>query len=298
MPDDVLHDVRHDVRYASVHHLPPLDLALEQHLALIGADISDKARLDSYALVHESRVRGGDIQGRHFERAQHQRRVRLDADAHPGPLGHIGDTLVSGHLADFDRRHVDRLHQRESQADAPEEFVQMVRWRVRRLCLRIHELGRLVVDNRARRQDAWRRFVRHSGVLGQRTAVAASDRQLALAVQRGVNGRGEDERLERGAGLALRQCPVELAAAVIPAPDDSLDFARARIQRHQGRLGSRRLLAAVASLPSDALVNQLHALAHSVYRELLQLLVQGREDPVVLRDQLLPREFLLQALMQ
>ena len=177
---------------------------LERRTVRIDND-AQKLRLRARPHRGKCRVTGGDIDRRHFIRAESDRWCRLNVHAQAHFPCDLHDSTVADEFGDFDGRDVERIRQRVAHGHASHEFFSIV---IRGVFLAVEfKRRRLVVDRRGRRDDGLH------------------------AVDGIVECRGIDERFEHRAGLTMRQRVIELALPVIAPANDRLDLSSPRIQR-------------------------------------------------------------------
>ncbi len=190
----------------------------EDRLAAPVLNAIDQSRRNVQAAIVEHGIRRGQSQHRRFARAQRHGQERRHIVHDIEPLGIIDDGRHPDILGQPHRHDVARFFDAEAKRTGAVEFALVV------LRLPLAEAIALI-DHDGRIEDQARR----------RKSV--------------IERCGIDERLERGARLALRlDGPIKLAGVVIVAADQRQNAAGMRIHRDQGAVDLRHLLEIVADL--------------------------------------------------
>ena len=122
---------------------------LERRTVRIDND-AQKLRLRARPHRGKCRVAGGDIDRRHFIRAESDRWCRLNVHAQAHFPCDLHDSTVADEFGDFDGRDVERIRQRVAHRDAPHESFMVV---VRRVIIAVEFKRRWLVVNRRGRSD-------------------------------------------------------------------------------------------------------------------------------------------------
>ena len=180
------------------------------HLVVFIDHRGDRVRLNFHPVVGDYRVRARHLHRRHFDSAEHDRRVcRQIAKAEL--RRHRADSIQSDAVRQPRRRRVERLAERELERDVAEESVAIV----------IRRPAHVAVLPRERR------------ILD----VASRQKLLRAARKRLVEGRQVCHRLEHRARLTFGLSnAIELARAVIAPAGHRPNLSALRLERDQARL--------------------------------------------------------------